>query len=105
MLISNDLVTNYLKASVNNTFKILPLYEEENENVGDYVNSLVSEMNGLLEGQYLSQSVSYLSYLATLKGLEGQVKIIDNQKIVKREVFKCLNLINKLIDETLKGVE
>lgn len=100
---SKELVINYLKASINNTFKILPLYEEENENVGDYINSLVSEMNGLLDGEYLSSSVSYLSYLATLKGLESQAKKADNQKVVKREVFKCLNIINKIIDDNSKG--
>lgn len=83
----------------NSIFKIVPLYEENSKTLSEYVNSVVLETNGLIKmlpNQYL-----LISVVAILKQLEVEVEKEDNKKVIKREAFKALELVGKVI----KGLE
>lgn len=85
---------------VNRIFKILPLYEEENETLGSYIESLVLEIMGL--DTILDVDDGYfISLVATLKGIQREILEKDNKSIIKRETFKCIDL-SKNIASCLK---
>lgn len=94
---------NYLIQLKDRVWKILPMYEEKNETIEDYIESVSFELFGLrkLIGD-LPHGIWYVKSLATLKQLKVEVALIDRQRIVKKEIFKILNTIDKQID-VLKG--
>ena len=94
---------NYLIQLKDRVWKILPMYEEKNETIEEYINSVSFELMGLrgIIGE-LPHGIWYVKSLATLEQLKVEVLLIGKQKTVKKEVFKILNTIDKQID-ILKG--
>lgn len=94
---------NYLIQLKDRVWKILPMYEEENETITDYIESVNFELQGLrgLIGE-LPHGIWYVKSLATLNQLKIETSIQGKQKKVKKEIFKILNTIDKQID-ILKG--
>ncbi len=97
----NPLFISYLKSLIDKVFKILPIYENEKENkiLFKYIQSLLYELNGLT---YCVEDIKddgiFLTIFATLESLSDDAILLENNKeTVKREVFKCLTLINRLI--------
>ena len=103
--ITSELLRNYFKSLVNQFFKILPMRENEEASLQTYMQSLQVELLGCQEliGEYRNNA-SYLTLLSILQYL------IDNPgcsaREVKREVFKCISICNKLegrcVEEVLK---
>lgn len=93
--ITTELLRNYFHNLVNQFFKILPMRENEESSLPTYMQSLQVELLGCQEliGD-LHNDASYLTLLAVLQYL------IDNPSCsvreVKREVFKCISICNKL---------
>lgn len=84
---------------VNKLFKILPLYEEANDTLYNYIDSLAIEIAGI--GDIIDSDVtSYVSLVATLNGLKREIQEPNNKAIIKRETFKCID-ISKSISENL----
>lgn len=94
---------NYLIQLKDRVWKVLPMYEEENETIEEYIDSVNFELFGLrgLIGE-LPHGIWYVKSLATLEQLKVETALDDRQKKVKKEVFKILNAIDKQID-MLKG--
>lgn len=101
--ISEELVKNYFKGLVNCFFKILPIRESGEQSLGTYMQSLQVEIAGsgaiidaLNNDEGLMELLSILQYL------------IDNSecpvKTVKREVFKAINICNKLQSQFASAV-
>lgn len=98
--ISRDstLFHNYLEVSKNRMYKILCLFEEENEGLFHYVNSLIFELYGVqhcITG--VKDSFHYLSILTTLESILSET--ITNEKdliFIKSEVFRLMGHIEKL---------
>lgn len=87
---------NYLNFLINRVYKILPISEEEPATLKSYLNSLILELIGskdlILK---LKKDASFLSLIATLQSLS------ENQyphSVIRSEVFKCIDIIKKLID-------
>lgn len=85
----------YVRGLVDRFFKILPLWESQEESLLTYLESLLLELkgfNGLM--CVLHDDRDYVSLLAILQYL------IDNPDTsvhtVKREVFRCISICNKL---------
>lgn len=103
--LKEKLMENYFSALVNNFFKILPMWENEEHSLHTYIRSLQSELTGgnnYIEA--LQETPSYASLLFILQFF------IDNPDApiadVKREVFKAIGLCNKLKDAYAElGVE
>lgn len=94
----------YLIQSKDVIFKILPLYEEKNEHIKEYVESVSFELTGLrnlIEG--LPYGIWYVKTLATLEQIKVECDVFDKTKLIKKEIFKLLRIIDKQIDE-LRGV-
>lgn len=102
-LLSNKDYRNYLIDLKNRVFKILPLYEEENECVIEYIDSVCFELYGLrkLIGD-LPHGLWYVKSLATLEQLKVESLNFGQNKKVKKEIFKVLKTIDNQID-VLKG--
>lgn len=101
-VLSNELLSNYLKNLVNQFFKILPMREEEEPSLQVYLRSLQSELLGFKElVEALKADSQYTSLLAILQFM------IDNPDCpvddVRREVFRAISICNKLRYRYTKG--
>lgn len=92
-----ELVGNYLDWLVNQFFKILPLKENREPSLNEFMKSLQIELIGhksLME--YIQNDSMYMTLLSILQYL------IDNNgdnldtAVVKREVFKAISICKKL---------
>ncbi|WP_341323368.1 hypothetical protein NSQ62_07810 [Solibacillus sp. FSL H8-0523] len=92
----------YLMTLIPLVWKILPLYEEKNEHLVDYIDSICTEIKGLKKiiGNLPSQ-VWHDRTLAILEQLKEEV-LIEQHKKIKKETFKITNMIDRQISE-LKG--
>lgn len=98
MIMNNKKLSIYLNSVVNSVFKILPLYEEQNEGVTTYVESLIFELDGLQDIIMIEHSYEYISLLSTLSSVKKELEKENNRKpIIKREVFKCINIIKNMV--------
>ena len=92
----------YLSNLIDSVFKILPLYEDENEFLDEYVESLL-QFN-LSNARELTEDFEVSWYIETVTTLTNLKENLKNNsdlthKKVKREVFKLTNLINKELEE------
>lgn len=89
----NELVGNYFQLLINNVYKILCLREDDCPTLCQYLENLLRELIGsqelITELQY---NGLFLSLLATLESLVTEIDY-DN---FKSDIFKCINIINKL---------
>lgn len=96
MIINRAKIHLYLDSSiVDGIYKILPLYEENNIGLEKYISSLLIELYGF-DNVFKTEEIGYISLLATLEGIKIEACKKDNKKIVKREVFKCMEIVKKL---------
>lgn len=86
----------YIKKLKNRIFKILPLFEEKNEGIATYIDSIIYEVYGLqyvVEEEVKPLIISILSILKHFH--DDSLKSDVNIRQIKREVFHCLDLIEK----------
>lgn len=92
------LFNNYIEVTKSRVFKILPLLEENNEGLYQYIDSLLFELYGI---QYVIEAVKesypYLSVLATLESLLDEIIVNNREHIfIRSEVFKMMTLLERL---------
>lgn len=89
-----------LTKSINDVFKILPLYEDKNDYLIVYIDSLLFKLRGLelQNSEYKHDYYSILTILNSIK-IEIKSKEYNNKPIIKREVFKSINIIKKIISK------
>lgn len=94
----NQMIFNYLETLKNRLFKIIPLFEENNEGIYKYIDSLLFELCGMIyvvEG--FKDNGIFLSLIATLESLYDESLASEYDiPLIRREVFKCLSIIGKL---------
>lgn len=104
MIQDNEKLVIYLNSIVNSVFKILPLYEEQNVGVEIYVESLLFELYGLKEAVEIQHSYEYISLLSTLESVKIEMMKENSKKsVVKREIFKCINIIKNMVGKLEEG--
>lgn len=103
-VISEELIYNYFSSLVNCFFKILPIRESEEKSLPVYLESLKAELlgvNNLIEA--INNDAGFLTLLAILQ------HFIDTPQYpvqkVKREVFKAINICNRLRQQYGKNGE
>lgn len=95
-IVDDRAIGKYLDSAVDKIFKILPLYEEKNDTLDEYIESLILELRGFVS-EYGSVGVTdYISVISTLEGIRSMAKDRGNQPKIKREVFKCIETIKKV---------
>lgn len=78
-------------------FKILPLKEEHNKGLNEYIDSLLIQMNGaLITYPQLKCNNEYIAMLNIINYFSCNE---FNVRQCKREVFKCLNILDTLKKE------
>ena len=93
--VGSNLAGNYFDTLINMFFKILPLWEDHEESLPTYMESLQIEMLGFKELIVsVREDASYLSLLSVLQFF------IDNSDtdvhVVRREAFRAISLCKKL---------
>lgn len=95
----SKLFSNYSSALVDRTYKILPLFEEKNEGLFAYVQSLIFELHGIYwVVESIQSDGDYLILLATLESISDYAMFCDmeDHAVIKREVFKCLDIVKRI---------
>lgn len=93
-------IDNYLEAITGRVFKVLPMKEQELRGFAvylrDYLSSLAIEMVGASTTfECLGIDTDYIAVVNTMNGLaSADYDVIQ----IKREVFKALNLLNKIAE-------
>ena len=71
------------------------IYEENNVGLEKYISSLLIELYGF-DNVFKTDEIGYVSLLATLEGIKIEACKKYNKRTVKREVFKCMEIVKKL---------
>lgn len=98
---TDKVVSKYLDELINRVYKILVLYEDSNEGINKYMDSLLIELGGMYAiSEDISQNSKYISIVMTLASIQVLIKNNDiKHSSIKSEVFKCINLIKKVREE------
>lgn len=97
MVTENIRFARYMDALVGRIFKILPLWEEGSETVGEYLKSLQLELVGLYNFEPdIHDDELFLSIIATLQYLIDHPECVVGT--VKREVFRTIKVCNGIRD-------
>ena len=99
--IPNQYFANYFKFLIGRVWKILPMTEEENIHLKDYMESLQRELIGNMN---LVESLKYDGYFITLLNkIEFLINEECEHQVLRKEVFECVDLINKLQSKYFDG--
>lgn len=101
MKMDKELFNQYFIGLIDQVYKILPLYEEENEGLAKFINSLIYELEGLYELHevVIKDNIGYdfISLMSILEHLSEDAYFRDQEKeVIKREVFKAIGIIKKM---------
>lgn len=91
----SESLRKYMRGLVDRFFKILPLWEDHEESLPTYLESLQLELigfNGLMKA--LNDDSDFVALLAILQYLIDHPD--TNIRTVKREVFRAISICNKL---------
>lgn len=94
---NGKMFADYLDALVNRTYAVLCLYEEENDGLFKYIQSLIYELNGL-QGvvQEVKANADFITLLATFESLSEDALTFDNHEVFRREVLKCISVVKRI---------
>ena len=93
--IPNENFCNYLDYLVNKIFKILCMKEENCTTLKSYLESLQRELIGNQE--LVKELKNDPNFIVLLNTLQYFIAYGDtSQKVYKKEVFKCINIIKQL---------
>lgn len=85
----------YMRGLVDRFFKILPLWEDNEESLSEYLDSLLLELEGFNGLMYaLHDDRDFVTLLAILRYFIDYPE--TNTHTVKREVFRAISICNKL---------
>lgn len=95
--IPTALFGNYLKFLYGRVFKILYMQEDKDPNLNKYLESLLMELTGNLN---LIEAIRYDGdFLCLLNKIQFLIDNNSNHRIVKKTIFECVNIIQKLQDK------
>lgn len=99
-VIPDELFGNYLTFLIGKFYKILPMFENNDETLHNYLESLQRELIG--NTQLISELKYDSNFLTLLNTIEYFIQSDIDQSVYKKEVFKCISIVKKL-QEKLKG--
>lgn len=110
MISRNDKIfKEYIDRMTDRMFKILPLFEENNEGLSLYIQSLIFELNGLpyVVGGLEHLDSDYINLLSTLESLYDESIVQcdkeDTHNLIRREVFKSMNIVKAIGDKATES--
>ncbi len=97
----NKAIANYFNSLLGRVFKILPLYEnlESRKYLFKYIQSLLYEFEGLPDYMNnIKASTDFIIIYSTLEEISNESLFDDdNSDFIKSEIFKCINLIKRIL--------
>jgi hypothetical protein len=91
------MVNDFLNNIVGCVYKILPLKEEQNSYLSEYLDSLLIQLKGaLVTYPELSSNIKYIAVINSIQYFSGNN---FSTRQCKREVFKCIDNITKIQSE------
>ena len=94
--VSERLYSNYFRTLIGKFYKILPMCEEMSPTVDKYISGLIFELTG---GTKIIEDIKYDGRYMSLIFSLGGLSDCDDLKVCKREVFKCIRIIEEIIKE------
>lgn len=92
--IPNQYFSNYLEFLVGRVWKILPMREENNQNLQEYMEGLQRELVG---NMHLIDDLKYDGYFITLLNkIEFLINEEYTHEVCRKEVFESINIIEKI---------
>lgn len=107
--IPNDTIILYIEKLINRIYKILPLYENKEHTLYDYIKYLVMEVKS--GNEFITNNVNFFEIIINLNvllDLTLQYRSYQTYKEYRSQVFKCIDLCKKSIErlrskESYKG--
>lgn len=92
-----EITKKHIETVTGKIWKILPLFEDKNEGVGVYIDSLIYELEGLSNRLNEQQNSMLQSITDVLRRL-GEESVVPEPdlKVIRREVLGCTSLFNKM---------
>lgn len=102
--ITNPMFANYMNSMVDRCFKILPLYEERNDGLARYIDSMMYEFSGLQNLIIsLKLDADFIMLISTFESLsEDAINFDCDNETIKREVFKCIGIIKRMEEKATR---
>lgn len=95
--IPNAYFANYFNFLIGRVWKILPMSEEENAHLKEYMESLQRELIGNMN---LVEDLKYNGYFITLLNkIEYLINEEYTHEICRKEVFECTSIIEKISNQ------
>lgn len=95
--IPNAYFGNYFKFLIGRVWKILPMNEENNAYLQDYMEGLQRELIG---NMHLVEQLKHDGYFITLLNkIEYLINEDYTHEICRKEVFECVEIVKKLQDK------
>ena len=97
-MITRYSLRNYMRSLVDRFFKILPLWEDGEETLPEYLDSMLIELSGFRSMMFaLHHDQDYVTLIAIVQYL------IDNPgtsaRVVKREVFRAISCLRSTVQK------
>lgn len=89
-----EYLKNYLQKTIDKIFKILPLKEKKSETLHTYLKSLQIELIG--NNELINELKNEPNFLSILGTIEYFINNDENVDVYKREVFKLIDIIEKI---------
>lgn len=93
----------YFEFLINKTYKILPLKEENSDTLKAYLESYLRELIG--NKDLVSVLVNEPRFITVLNTMQFLISEEYSTKVCKREVFKCIHILEKINEKYFKGVD
>lgn len=98
MIKDKNIALDYFNLLVDAIFKILPLYEEDNEGLYSYIDSMIFNLKSLEKVVGKDNGYKYITILLILNSIKDEVlKDSSEHKVIKREVFKCIGIVKEIV--------
>ena len=93
-VIPKESINRYFKFLIDKTYKILPLKEENSETLNEYLDSYLCELIG--NKDLVPILVNEPKFITVLNTLEYLISEEYSVKTCKREVFKCIHILEEI---------
>ena len=99
-LLPKENFCRYFEFLINKTYKILPLKEENSDTLKSYLESYLRELIGNTE--LVSVLVNEPKFVPVLNTIQFLISEEYSDKICKREVFKCIRILEEINEKYFK---
>lgn len=102
-LLPKENFCRYFEFLINKTYKILPLKEEKSDTLKSYLESYQRELIGNMD--LVPILVDEPKFITVLNTMQFLISEEYSDKICKREVFKCIRILEEINEKYFKEGE